>query len=66
MQLTKEDIAEFQELYERKFSQRIDKQEAQAKAISLIRLMEIVYRPLTDDEVRIAKAASVKIGQLPT
>ncbi len=55
MQLTDEDIEEFQDLYERKCGIRIEKVEAQAKAISLIRLMQIVYRPLTDEERRIAE-----------
>jgi hypothetical protein len=55
MQLTDEDVEDFQNLYERKFGKRIDKRTAQAKAISLIRLMEIVYRPLTDEERRIAE-----------
>ena len=54
MQLTEEDIEEFQHLYERKFGKHIDKTEAHAKAISLVRLIEIVYRPLTDSELRIA------------
>lgn len=55
MQLTEEDIEEFRDLYERKCGRRIEKAEAQAKAISLIRLMQIVYRPLTDEEQRIAE-----------
>ncbi len=65
MQLTEEDVSEFQDLYERKLGKRIDKYEAQAKAISLIRLMEIVYRPLTDEEARIAKAVSADNKPLP-
>lgn len=55
MQLTEEDIEEFQDLYKRKYGRRIEKFEAQAKAISLIRLMQIVYRPLTDEEQHIAE-----------
>ncbi len=66
MQLTDEDVEEFQNLYERKFGKRIDKHAAQAKAISLIRLMEIVYRPLTDEESRIAEAVRTEGKLLPT
>lgn len=65
MQLTEEDVSEFQDLYERKFGKRIDKRVAQAKAISLIRLMEIVYRPLTDEESRIAEAVRTEGKLLP-
>jgi len=60
MQLTEEDIAEFQGLYERKFGRRIEKAEAQAKAIALIRLMQTIYRPLTDEERRIAETLPTK------
>lgn len=65
MQLTDQDVEEFQSLYERKFGKRIDKRVAQAKAIGLIRLMEIVYRPLTDEESRIAEAVRTECKLLP-
>lgn len=66
MQLTDEDVEEFQTLYERKFGTRINKNEAHAKAISLIRLMEIVYRPLTEKEAQIAQTICKEPRQLPT
>lgn len=66
MQLTDEDIEEFQDIYERKFGTRIEKAEAQAKATSLIRLMQIVYRPLTDEEERIAQTARKQAATIPT
>jgi hypothetical protein len=66
MQLTDEDVEEFQTLYERKFGTRIDKNEAHAKAINLIRLMEIVYRPLTEREAQIAQTICTEPRQLPT
>ena len=66
MQLTDEDIEEFQDIYERKFGKCIEKAEAHAKAISLIRLMQIVYRPLTDEEERIVQKARKQAETLPT
>lgn len=66
MQLTEEDIEEFQDLYERRFGKRIEKAEAHAKATSLIRLMHIVYRPLTDEEERIAQAVRQQTNVSPT
>lgn len=66
MQLTDEDIEEFQDIFERKFGTRIEKAEAHTKATSLIRLMQIVYRPLTDEEERIAQTVRKQAATIPT
>lgn len=58
MQLTEEDIVEFQILYERNCGKHIEKAEAHTKAISLIRLMQIICCPLTDRENGIAETLS--------
>jgi hypothetical protein len=41
-------------------------QELRAKATSLIRLMQIVYRPLTDEEERIAQSVRAQAATIPT
>ena len=49
MQLTDEHIAEFQMLYQKHFGKEISKQDALAKGIRLIRLMEIVLKQTAKD-----------------
>jgi hypothetical protein len=44
MQLTDEDIMEFQELYKKHFGKDLGKDEALAKGIQLIRLLEVVLK----------------------
>jgi hypothetical protein len=44
MQLTDEDIMEFQVLYKKHFGKDLGKDEALAKGIQLIRLLEVVLK----------------------
>ena len=44
------DIKKFQELYKARFGMDISKEEALAKGTQLLRLMEIVYKPMTPEE----------------
>jgi hypothetical protein len=44
MQLTDEDIMEFQALYKKHFGKDLGKDEALAKGIQLIRLLEVVLK----------------------
>lgn len=44
MSLTDEDIAEFQVLYKKHFGKDLGKDEALAKGIQLIRLLEVVLK----------------------
>ena len=50
MQLTDEHIVEFQTLYRKNFGKEISKQDALAKGIRLIRLVEIVSRAVASDQ----------------
>ena len=50
MQLTDDDILKFQTLYKSEFGMEISKEDAYEKGIKLLRLMSIVYRPMTEDE----------------
>lgn len=50
MQLTDEDIIKFQTLYKNEFGMEISKEDAYEKGIKLLRLMSIVYQPMTEEE----------------
>jgi hypothetical protein len=51
MVLSDDDIAKFQELYEKYLGKKIGKQEAYDKGIKLVNLMSLVYRPITQEEL---------------
>jgi hypothetical protein len=52
MLLLDADIKKFQELYKARFGMDISKEEALAKGTQLLRLMELVYKPMTKEESR--------------
>ena len=48
--LSSKQITKFQELYEKHFGKKIDRDEVCEKGAKLIRLMELIYRPMTKNE----------------
>ena len=50
MSLSDEQIAKFQALYKKHFGKDISKEKALAKGTQLIRLIELIYQPMTKDE----------------
>lgn len=50
MQLTDEDILKFQALYKSEFGMEISREDVYEKGIKLLRLMSIVYQPMTEKE----------------
>ena len=50
MRLTDEDIGKFQALYKSEFGMEISREDAYEKGIKLLRLMSIVYQPMTEEE----------------
>ncbi len=50
MVLADEDIAKFQALYKSHFGKEISREDAYDKGIKLLRLMSIVYTPMTHKE----------------
>jgi hypothetical protein len=50
MQLLDEDIKKFQALYKTRFGMDISQKEALEKGTKLLRLMELVYKPMTREE----------------
>ena len=50
MTLTNEQIQSFQELYESHFGKEITREEACEQGTKLIRLVELIYKPMTEAE----------------
>ena len=50
MVLSDEDVAKFQALYRSEFGTEISRADAYEKGIGLLRLMSIVYKPMTKEE----------------
>jgi hypothetical protein len=57
MKLSDEDIASFQALYKSHFGKDIDKQEALEQGTKLVRLMELIYKPMTRAEFDTVQAS---------
>ena len=49
--LTDEQVKKFQDIYRKRFGKEISKADALEKGIKLVRLMEIVYKPITEKEL---------------
>lgn len=50
MVLSDEDIVKFQALYKSEFGMEISREDAYEKGVKLLRLMSIVYKPMTEKE----------------
>jgi hypothetical protein len=48
--LSDEQIIKFQTLYKNRFGKEISRQEAYEKGAKLIRLIELIYKPMTENE----------------
>lgn len=51
MHITDKDIAEYKALYEARFGKEIDSTEARSQLSKLVRQMEIVYQPITQEQL---------------
>ena len=51
MQLTPEQVAKFQAIYKAKFGYEINSEQAYEQGIKLIRLVQIIYKPMTQSEL---------------
>ena len=47
MHLTDEDITKFQALYLKHFGEEISRERAHSEGIKLVRLMQLIYKPMT-------------------
>lgn len=55
MQLTKADIGEYQELHNQHFGTEVSDDEARKQLTSLVRLIEIIYKPITIEQLAVLK-----------
>ena len=50
--LSDEQIRKFQMLYKKHFGKEISREEAYEQGAKLIRLVELIYKPMTEDEYK--------------
>ena len=52
MVLTDGDIKKFQTIYRKQFGREISKEDAYEQGIKLLGLMELIYKPMTEEEMK--------------
>lgn len=55
MVLSDEDIAKFQALHKSRYGTEISKEEAYEQGIKLVRLLSLIYKPMTEDEYNLTQ-----------
>lgn len=53
--LSDEQITKFQTLYKNRFGRKISREEAYEKGAKLIRLVELIYKPMTEAEYKMVQ-----------
>ena len=48
--LTNQQVTRFQKLYKTRFNKKISREEAYKQGVKLIRLVELIYQPMTEAE----------------
>jgi hypothetical protein len=61
MHLSNEHISQFQSLYKEQFGEEISKEEAYEQGIKLLRLVQLIYKPMTQAEFTQVQNEIVKI-----
>jgi len=64
MVLDNEQITKFQTLYKSRFGKDISREEAYEKGIKLMRLVEIIYKPMTEAEYQELQERRRQTGDL--
>ncbi len=62
--LSSDQITKFQELYEKHFDKEISRDEAYGKGAKLIRLMELIYKPMTKNEYELIQKRREKTNNI--
>ena len=60
--VSEEGIQKYQELWLKHFNEQINKQDAQEGLIKLVRLMSIVYEPMTEAQLEQVKKRRKELG----
>jgi len=64
MVLDNEQITKFQTLYKNRFGKKISREEAYEQGVKLIRLVELIYKPMTESEYRELQKRRLQTGDL--
>ena len=62
--LSEEQITKFQTLYKNRFGKKISREEAYEQGVKLIRLVELIYKPMTEAEYRELQERRRETGDL--
>lgn len=62
--LSDEKITQFQILYKNRFGKEISREDAYEQGVKLIRLIELVYKPMTKCEYQILQKRRQQTGNL--
>ena len=61
--LSDEDVAEFQKIYKEHFGKEISKEDAYTKGATLLRLVQLIYRPITLEQYKKLQQRRKEIGE---
>lgn len=64
MKLSNEKIDDFQKLYKKHFNKEISREEALQKGIQLVRLVELIYKPMTKADFRKLQQRRCETGDI--
>lgn len=64
--LSDEQIKKFQTLYKNRFGKEISREEAYEQGVKLIRLIEIIYKPMSKEEFQKLQERRKETGDLET
>lgn len=64
MVLSDKKITDFQAIYKARFGKEISREEATEKGIKLLRLIEIIYKPMTEKEYQQLQERRKQTGDL--
>jgi len=62
--LSHEQITKFQTLYQNRFGKKISREEAYEQGVKLIRLIELIYKPMTEVEYQQLQERRQETGYL--
>ncbi|KKQ00898.1 MAG: hypothetical protein US07_C0005G0013 [Candidatus Levybacteria bacterium GW2011_GWB1_36_18] len=62
--LSDKQIAEYQTLYKNRYGKEISREEAFEKGVKLIRLVELIYKPMTEAEYQQLQERRRQTGDL--
>ncbi len=62
--LSDEQIIKYQTLYKNRFGREISREEAYEQGVALIRLMELIYKPMTEEKYKQLQERRRQTGDL--